>query len=837
MPSPALLGWRSLRQRPLAALVAIVCLGLGAGASAAALVLADATVLRPYGLSGAADLVVLWETDIERPQDMGEVSLPTFHDWQHRSSSFSSMAALAASHWPAVGRLRQGYGAQGRVRGESLAIAPRAVSRDFFRTVGRAPMLGRDFTEEDLVRSTLPPAMLSHAFWAARVGSRPDAVGESIFIDNDEHRVIGVMPKGFAFPDAPDVWISVERALQSAFERNKVTAVEQRAIGVLQIVARFKDGASRVHAIAELNAVERDIGRQFFPSRKPLVVSMTPFHEAVIGRLGARLWIAVAMTMAVLLFACANVASIRMAHLRERSGELAARACFGATGPRLFGELLLETVPLLIASAIVAAITGAGLEAWLRQVPAVASSGVELADYRGTALAALVLLAVVSWMLVSILPALAVAVHPRSIDLRTALFSSFGGFGVFGGGSSFGAFGGRSRTAPALLTLQAAIAVCLVAIAAGAFRTFARLTATDVGFSTTGVTAADISVPAWKYAAGADRARLNQQLLAAFERLPGITSAAGVSVRPFRFGEVADGIQVRRPEDVATDPNVSIAAARMIVTPLYFDAMNIAVLAGRAFTESDRDASPPVIVVSRSLARILWGDAPVGEKQIEMFALDQQWQRSLVVGVAADVRSRVIDRLALEVYVPHAREANPLSSYVVKHAADRQVTDAMLRAVLRDVDPDLALERVQTTRGIVDRVLAPSRLLSTAMSMLGATGLTLLVVGIFGAAATTLRVARREVAIRQAVGATPFTAARAPLRSLVIALMVGAAIGSAAAPGALRLLASMGVADAAGVLPALAGGALAVTAAAALAVALTMRPAMKAPPAELLRAE
>jgi putative ABC transport system permease protein len=748
MPSPAQLGWRWLRQRPLAALVAIVCLGLGAGASAAALMLADATVLRPYGLSGAADLVVLWETDIERPQDMIEVSLPTFHDWQRRSSSFSSMAALAASHWPAVGRLRQGYGAQGRVRGESLAIAPRAVSRDFFRTVGRAPMLGRDFTEEDLVRSTLPPVMLSHAFWAARFGSRPDAIGESIFIDNDEHRVIGVMPKGFAFPDAPDVWISVERALQNAFERNKVTAVEQRAIGVLQIVARFKNGASRAHAIAELNAIERDIGAQFFPSRKPLVVSMTPFHEAVIGRLGARLWIAVAMTVAVLLFACANVASIRMVHLRERSGELAARVCFGATRSRLFRELLLETVPLLIASAIVAAIAALGLEAWLRQVPAVASSGVELADYRGTALAALVLLAVVSWLLVSIVPALAVAVHPRSIDLRTALFSSFGGFGVFGGGSSFGAFGGRSsfgafggrsRAAPALLTLQAAIAVCLVAVAAGAFRTFARLASLDVGFSTADVTAADISVPEWKYEAASDRARLNQQLLAAFERLPGVTAAAGVSVRPFRFGEVADGIQVRRPEDVATDPNAAVGAARMIVTPAYFTAMDIAVVDGRAFMESDRDATPPAVIVSRSLARTLWGDAsPVG-KPIEAFTLGQQWQRSQVIGVAADVRSRVIDRLALEMYASHGRLGQPLSSYVMKHAAGRPVTNAMVRAALGQVDPDLALDGVQTTRGIVDRVLAPSRLLSTAMSMLGATGLTLLAVGIFGAAATTLR--------------------------------------------------------------------------------------------------
>jgi predicted permease len=800
-----------MRQRPIAALVSILCLGLGLGASAAAVVLADATVVRPYGLNGARDLVVLWETNVERPRDMIEISLPTFEDWAERATSFASLAAFGSSHWPGIGR----------TSGEAFAISPRGVSQQFFRTLGVAPMLGRDFAPSDLAPNAVAPVVLGHAFWINRFGGRADAIGRTLFIDNEPLHVIGVMPSGFAFPDAPDVWISVERVLQGVAVANKMTRDQTRAFGVLEVVGRLKPGASRSQTEADLNAVLRDINQRYFPKTKPTVVTMTPFAEVVVGRLGARLWIAVAMTVAVLLFACANVASLRLAHLRERAGELAARLCLGATRASLFRELLTETGPLIIGASVVAVAIALALEAWLGQVPVVAASGVALAHYRDSGSTALMLCAIASWLFVSAAPALAAVHQTRTIDIH-------------GTGRTIAR---SSRAARALLTVQAALAVCLVAMAAGAFQAFARLAALDVGFSTSDVTVADLSFPDWKYDSPAQRTRIEQQLVDALERVPGVTAAAGVSVRPYRFGEIADGIQMRRPEDVATNPNAATGCSRVVATPRYFDAMGIAIVEGRGFTEADRTAAEQHVVVSRSLARMIWGDSsPVGNR-IESFSLSAGWQPSLVIGVAEDVRSRVIDRPALEVYVPYGRGGLSLSSFVVRHPAERVITEAMIRSALREVDPDLAVSRVQTSRAVVDHVLAPSRLLSTAMNMIGVTGVILLALGIFGAAATTLGVARREVAIRQAIGATPFVAARAPLRSLLIAIAGGTFLGSVAAPGALQLLASLGVADASALWIALAGGALTVAASAGVAIGVTIRPAMRASPAELLRLE
>jgi hypothetical protein len=174
---------------------------------------------------------------------------------------------------------------------------------------------------------------------------------------------------------------------------------------------------------------------------------------------------------------------------------------------------------------------------------------------------------------------------------------------------------------------------------------------------------------------------------------------------------------------------------------------------------------------------------------------------------------------------------------VVKHDRSRPISEAALRAALGGVDPDLVLERAQTTKAVLDTVLAPARLLTTAMTVLAGTGLTLLALGIFGAAAARLRAARREVAVRQAVGATPFIAAGAPLRSLLVGLAAGVVVGTALTPIALQAVVMIGVAEATGLSGALLFAGAAVIGAVTLAVALTLTPAMKTSPAELLRAE
>jgi putative ABC transport system permease protein len=773
--------------------------------------LTDATALRPFGLPRAGELVVLWESDAGRPQDLFEISLPTFQDWEARARSFSSMAAFASAHWPGIAR----------TEGEPFPIAPRPVSQRFFSTLGVRPSLGRDFSEADLSLANPPPVVLSHAFWMERFNGAPDVIGRSLFIDNDVHVVVGVMPQGFAFPDAPDGWTSVERTLQKAFEEGNFSPDQQRVFGVLMALGRLKPEVSAAQARDELNRIVTALRQEYFPKARPTVSVVTPFTHVVLGRLGARVWIALGMTVAVLLFACANAAALRTANLRNRTAELSARLCLGASRRRLVGDLLKETVPLIVVSAAAGVVVALAIEAWLEQVPVVAASGIDLAQYRPVLLMAITGGALVAWLLVSLAPAVGVvrSVTPADVAIGSRTVSR------------------GLRATGMMLTVQAALALCLVAMAAGAFRTFAHLAATDVGFSTSDVTVVDLSVPGWKYQTPQARTLLDRRLTDALAQMPGVSAAAGVSVRPYRFGEIADGLHVRRPDDAAASAQETIVASRVIVTPRYFQASGIQMLDGRSFTDFDADAATPQAIVTRGLAQALWGDERGVGRELEFYTLSKGWQRAVVVGVTADLRTRVIDRPSLEVYLPHGTGGLPLGSFVVRHDRAPVVSEATLRAALQAVDPDVVLERVQTTRAVVDRVLAPSRLLSTAMSLLGVTGLVLLALGIFGAAATVLRVARREVAIRQAVGATPFRAAHAPLRSLLVALTIGTVAGAAMAPASIRVLASMGVAEEGGLPGVISMAAAAVVGAAGVAILMNIRRATTESPAELLRAE
>ncbi len=802
-------GLKWIGRRPGAGIVSVLCLALGVGASATAFTLLDAAVFRPYQLPGVANLVVLWESDSSRPRDLIEVSLLNFQDWEKRATGFGSMAAFASSHWPGIGRVPGS---------DAFPIAPRAVSRGFFRTLGAKPLAGRDVNADDVALSVPPPVILSHGLWQTRFGGDANAIGSPLLIDNEEHRVIGVMPRDFAFPDAPDVWISVERTLGRAFA--EMPLPQQRMVGVLEVVGRLRAGVSSVDGARELTQIAGALRLEHSPKSAAVAVVSSPFSEFVLGRLGARLWIALAMAAAVLLFASVNVAALRLAHLRERAGELAARLCLGATRARLAGEVAAEGTALVAMSLPAALAVCAGLEAWLRQIPVVEASGIDLAGARPVLIAAAAVLGVVAWIIVSAAPSLVSVQRIDVTDVRLINRTVTRG----------------SRLTASLLIVQAAVAICLVAAAAGAFRAFARLAATDVGFSRSGVTTIDVAVPDWKYSTPAERARLDQRVVAALQQVSGVSAAAGVSIRPFRFGEIADGMPVRRPEDVTVDANNAVAAARVIVTPDYFSAMGIAIREGRSLREQDWRSSPPAVVVSRALAQTLWGGASAIGKRLETFTLSRGWQPNVVVGVAGEVRSRVLELPALEVYVPHGGGGLALGSFVIRHP-QAPLTEAVLRAALHAVDGDLALERVQTTADAVNRVLAPSRLLATAMTMTGATGLVLLALGIFGAAATVLRIARRDVAIRQAIGASPFRAARAPLGSMTGALAAGLALGLALAPSALRVVATMGVADVAGAATSLVLASVCVAGAALLAIALTLAPVMKASPSEVLRAE
>jgi putative ABC transport system permease protein len=794
-------------RRPLVSVSSALCLAIGIAAATAAWTLIDAAILRPYGLADTHRLIVVSETDPVRKQPLIEVSYLNFVDWQRAARTVESMAAFGSQHWPALARIGT----------EMVPLTTRGVTVTFFPVLGVQPSLGRNFEAGDARPNAPPPIMLSHRLWQTRFGARPSIVGQKIFVDGTDHLVVGVMPAGFAYPDDPDAWVSVERILGEAFQRMPID--QQRNVGVLEVLGKRTTVAGNREVRDELTTIVQGLRRQYSPSSADVTVaaSVTPFTEVVVGRLGQRLWIALGMSAAVFLLACANVAATRMALLRERAGELTARLFLGASRRHLFQELATESVPLVVISAVSAALVWLGLVQLLSTSASITTSGMSLHDHRVAAIAFIAGLTLVSWGLVGVWPALAVSRHSaRSAEQGTTRIVP-----------------GAARIGAPLLFAQAALAIVVVALAGTAVQTFNRLSRIDFGFATRGVTLVDFSLPGWKYPNLAERRAKVDQLQTALREVSSLTHVAAVSVRPFRFGEIVDGLPVRRTGDVLVQPDEATGASRVAVSPAYFDALGQRLLQGRAFTDFDQRDTEPVVVISRTLARTLFGDRPALGERIDTFTLSEKWRSRLVVGLAGDAQYRGLERPSMEVYVPLTQTTSSIGTLVI--ASKAEVTESGVRQALRRVEPDVAIEGFQTTGELRASVLSPSRLLTTIVSLLGFAGLLLLSLGIFAAAAGALRAAWGEIAVRQAIGARPLQAARAPLGVLTRALALGIVAGLSLSPLVLSLAARIGLSSEGMIALPLAAALALVLTAAATSIVPSLLQAAKSPPAQLLR--
>ena len=328
----------------------------------------------------------------------------------------------------------------------------------------------------------------------------------------------------------------------------------QRQVGILEVIGRRQAQASNADVRIELTSIARALRTRYHEPDDSVSVAVSSYADVLFGRLGSRLWIALALAAVVLLFAIANVTAVRLAHLRERSSELTARLFLGASRPRLTTDLAIEAVPLVGASLAIGWLVRLAIITLLSRASVVADSGATLDADRWSAGLALVLLGVPAWMILGPITAWLASKRLGAEGLvhspRVAR-----GFSVVG--------------SPLVLG-QAALAIACIAVAGAALQTFARLSRTDVGFSTAGVTLVDVSVPGWKYESAAAARQLIDRLRDALRELPGVQQAAAVSLRPFRFGEIGEGLPVRRSGEVLISPDEATAASRVVVTTDYF---------------------------------------------------------------------------------------------------------------------------------------------------------------------------------------------------------------------------------------------------------------------------
>jgi predicted permease len=746
---------RALRRAPAFTTIATITLALGIGATTAMFTLVDGILLRPLPYPDADRLVRVIQSYPEKGLDtwgLSQQNVATYHD---RATDFAAFAGYRAGEVT----MRTGD------RPERLSVL--LVTADFFRVIGVSPVMGRPFTAEEDTPGNNTALILSYGTWQNRFGANPSIIGTAVEIDAKPYHIVGVMPRGFAFP-RPDVAAWVPMGLDPL-----------RRFGYLNSgLGRLKPGITPERAERQTTAIMWDWARQDRvagapgdPSTTHMKTIVRPLHEVVISRSARPLTVLFAAVTLILLIATANVAMLLSGRAAARQREINLRTALGATGARVVRQLLTESVVL----ALLGAVAGVALAVVSVRVFTHSSLAtlprVNEVRLDGRVLAFTLAVSVASGLAFGLLPAL----HAVRGRLTGDLIA----------GQREGARGPSRRINNALVVAQLSMSVVLLIATGLVLKSFQRLTRLDLGFRPEGVTSIALALPGRINDAATMRAFVNTTL-ERVRAVPGVQSASLAWALPMENGANYDGYVIDgRPVSPGGNEEQTFQFA---VSPRHFETVGIPLLMGRDFASTDDSTSTNVGIVDATLASRFGGAAEALGKRIRVTG-DTAW--FTIVGVVGAVREEdatMPPRPHLYVSLPQVG-GNRLSLAV--RASGSAAVIANVRRAIAEIEPSIPLDEVRSLSSVIEGTLATRRLTKLLLSGFAVAGLLLAAVGIYGVMSLNVAHRRREFGIRLAVGADPRALVRLVLIEGAVLAGLGVVLGLAGAVVVTRWIATL----------------------------------------------
>jgi putative ABC transport system permease protein len=753
---------RFLAARPGFTAVLVLTLALGIGVNSAIFTVVHAVLLKPLPYPDPDRVVLIIERTAQLPTLT--TSWQNFQDWRDQSRAFETVAAYRNLTMTLSGD------------GEPERIPAKMVTASLLPMVGVVPAAGRPFSADDDRPGGAGVVLLTNGFWQRRFGGR-DVIGRPITLDNQPHVVVGILPPGFQLTLPADVLLPLGPWA--------ATLPDDRSWhpGIWPL-ARLKGGVTLDQARADMRLVTERLAQQYPEFNHGVSADVVSLHAYLVQNVRQSLLVLTAAVGLVLLIACANVANLLLARAVGRQREIAIRSALGASRPRIVTELITESL-------VVAVMGGAaGLLVALWTAPllaALAASNAPSAGHitvDGIVLVFTLGLAVLTGLVFGIAPAL----QTTRVDVAAAINE-----------------GGRDRTASAahhrlrrlLVVSEMAIATMLLVAAGLLTKSLMRLQDVSPGFDSSNLLVAETPLSPVAYSTSAARTVCVDRVLSRVRALPGVAHADISTAPPFSGSgsTLHFNIEGRPPKG----PEEFILSGYRAVTATYFETMRIPLVAGRWFTETDREGHEGVAVVNATFARRFFSsDDPLAHR-IQIGALPDRetpWLR--VVGIAADTRQAFEAEPQPEMYVAYRQPVPEVIggiyrnvSIVIRSDSDPAAAASGLRAVLREVDPNQPLVRVRTMEQAMADSVAQPRLRTVLLGIFSGVALALALIGVYGVMAYAVSERTHEIGVRLALGASSSDVRALVVREVIRVAIPGVALGvmgALAASQALRTL-------------------------------------------------
>jgi predicted permease len=766
-------GWDQLRQDVVYALrrlgrspgftaVTALTLTLGIGATTAVFSVVDGILFRALPFREPEELVAVWSDYTRRggPED----EWPNFADlWDLRAQGRT---------WAGVGIFVSGGGTLTGLAGPAEFITGTTVNHDMFaRVLEVEPAIGSGFRPEDDAPGAPRTVLLSHGFWMRMFGGDPSALGRTLTMNGQPYTVIGVMPRDFRPPFQPDaeVWTPLRMDISDH--------ACGRGSACMRAIARLAPDASLESARADAASLSVRLAADYPDTNVGMSWNLQPLQSNLVADARGGLLTLLGAAGFVLLIACVNQASLLLARGAGRHPELAVRSAIGAGRGRILSQLMVESMVLALVGGALGIGAAYGLSALLIAFAPAATPRVDEVTMNGRVLAFAASVTVLAGLFFGILPAL------RGSRVRV--------YDALREGARGQSRPARVRARQALVVVQVALALVLLAGSGLLVRTLVNLRRVDLGFQPDGALTFRVTLPVARYQAGAPIGSFHDRFGARLSALPGVQSVGATSSLPLSnldgaccdMGFTIDGQPVPPP----TQPQ---AVWYRAVTPNYLATAQTKLVSGRGIEQGDDAQAPRVVVINEAFARRYFPNQdPIGQRLNFDDPTNPVWWS--VVGVATNIKFfdlRNEERIAL--YLPHAQFNTRTAFYVLRSDRDPSALAAEVREVLAELDPELAATQVMPFTQRIGDALASERFVTMLLSLFAAAALTLAVVGLYGVVSHTVNASLREMGVRIALGASGSEVATLVVSRSLTLVAIGLAMGLAGAAGLTRFLES-----------------------------------------------